>query len=1358
MDRPLTAALKSSGVSGNAPRGIALPGHLSQEAINAVLRQVRQKSQLPAVEMTKKKNTRSLARRAKSARRRAASVDQGLPTQADISDLPRPRHVLAPSVPARGIQFSLIGNGATALVALRQVALIQQWHVKLGHATHEHLCKTLKTELPKVWATVRYYWEYYKRHVFCALCYMYRQSKAPRKSITSVSVTAPWQRFGMDLFRSMRKQAQYGYTTALIIVDFFTSYGWIFPLKAKSDVVLALQHWIRAVLNSRRHPAPVLGAASGAQRQGSDAQTQPTMWPMTNATFRADRDSVFTSAQCSQMLAQHNVTLSTSPAEQQWQNGKAESFMRELGYAVSTIKAERSIPEEHTVSALRSAVQCLNLRVTVSRSTGEGLPMPVTAFEAQLGIKPRMDMIYVPMCAATLLLRAELRGSASAGNPKSKGVMVCCRAIDMLTEPDCPGGWQLWDPSSRHHSISAEVKFNECLSGLNYDRPTLEVVRLSKSPLVAAGNLLQTSAPRESASHQPIATSAHQDGPDAELQTPPTADPAQQPDAASASPSDQWDSAVDWIQYPIKMSLSTLARKWLTKPATLKRWLEKFSHPMFQDIPLPARGVTPPYWKPKTDLPSPGTPENRHPEFAALESSASGTSAHQASASYATSATPKCNSRAAALQALAAAAPAVSVRQRLRPKQAAHIAMKAGLVPSLCDQASIYVEREQDQTTEKVCRVAFNVHALQVLAGKNKLVTPTSLDEALGGAEAEQWVEAISKEIESLNSFGTVQLIKKSDIPRGALIMKLKQVYKFKFKTDGKFDKAKFRITCAGYSQRPGVDYKVSYAPTASMNSLRLLLAHTAKHDLELSMLDYSSAFAQGAPDSCDLYVKLEGSVLETIDEGQEQLYGRVVGPLYGQVQGPAGWGSTLSYFLRHGTNSIEVTFTDPSPSPAPPKSYKFTPSATDRSIWFHKFKRDDGSAGIIIMLVFVDDSLFAFKSRDQELLKNIKLSLLSRFKGTSEDGCEGLLGINVTRNRDRRTLKIDQADYIATLAEKFDVTETAPTPMHYAGLYHYPINGKEVTNVDMRDYLSIVQACAWCQHTVPEIAYAVGRLARFGQEPKTHHFQAALRLLGYLLGVRHRGITYSADSRPLASDPALRSDDLLVFTDASLPEPGDKTLPNLNLEPKPTWDRPVSGLAIMYANAIVQGSADVQATVKFSTAGAEHDALSRASNVGMEHRNMLIEFEGREQPPLLVMGSHNLQNALSPFTDRMPNLDGPASWRSHLPKGGIAVIGDNMSSLQELGGVGHGSRLKHLRLKAIYNAALAQQGHMIPFHLPTKQLVADIFTKCTLSGGEDDFKVQRGIITGTNKGWTLHDLRPIMTVADCRLSKKRKA
>ena len=178
-----------------------------------------------------------------------------------------------------------------------------------------------------------------------------------------------------------------------------------------------------------------------------------------------------------------------------------------------------------------------------------------------------------------------------------------------------------------------------------------------------------------------------------------------------------------------------------------------------------------------------------------------------------------------------------------------------------------------------------------------------------------------------------------------------------------------------------------------------------------------------------------------------------------------------------------------------------------------------------------------------------------------------------------------------------------------------------------------------------------------------------------------------------------------------------------------------------------------MQTTVKYSTAAAEHDALTSASTVGQAMRNLLLEFEGKDLPPLLIMGSRGLNDAFSPFKDRIPLRDGPASWTSHLPHGGTPVIGDNMASLQDLGGVGQGSRLKHLRLKVIYNAALAQQGHIVPFHLPTKLLVADLLTKATVSGGEVDFKRQRNIVTGTINDWTLRDLKPIMTVADCRKS-----
>ena len=193
-----------------------------------------------------------------------------------------------------------------------------------------------------------------------------------------------------------------------------------------------------------------------------------------------------------------------------------------------------------------------------------------------------------------------------------------------------------------------------------------------------------------------------------------------------------------------------------------------------------------------------------------------------------------------------------------------------------------------------------------------------------------------------------------------------------------------------------------------------------------------------------------------------------------------------------------------------------------------------------------------------------------------------------------------------------------------------------------------------------------------------------------------------------------------------------------------------------MYANALVQGAADVQTTVKYSTAGAEHDALTLASTIGLSLRNLLLEFEGKDPLPLLMIGTRGLDEALQPFKDRMPNLDGPASWTSNLPASGVPVVGDNLASLQELGGVGHGSRLKHLRLKAIFNAALAQQGHMVPFHLPSAQLPADVFTKATVSGGERDFKLLRGMITGQSAHWNLFCLKPIMTAADCRRFPKK--
>ena len=113
----------------------------------------------------------------------------------------------------------------------------------------------------------------------------------------------------------------------------------------------------------------------------------------------------------------------------------------------------------------------------------------MTAFEAQHGLKPRADLVRVPMCPGTLLLPKLHRGTASSGRPRTKAVLVCCQAMELFSEPDCAGGYLVWDPLTRAHSCSAELRFNECMTGPDYFRPSLEITRSAKSMPLGVGQM-----------------------------------------------------------------------------------------------------------------------------------------------------------------------------------------------------------------------------------------------------------------------------------------------------------------------------------------------------------------------------------------------------------------------------------------------------------------------------------------------------------------------------------------------------------------------------------------------------------------------------------------------------------------------------------------------------------------------------------------------------------------------------------------------------------------------------------------------------------------------------------------------------
>nr|GEV06252.1 zinc finger, CCHC-type [Tanacetum cinerariifolium] len=78
---------------------------------------------------------------------------------------------------------------------------------------------------------------------------------------------------------------------------------------------------------------------------------------------------------------------------------------------------------------------------------------------------------------------------------------------------------------------------------------------------------------------------------------------------------------------------------------------------------------------------------------------------------------------------------------------------------------------------------------------------------------------------------------------------------KSKMKVDGTFDKFKVRLVIQGFRQKEGIDYFDTYAPVARINTIRLLLALAATHNLVIHQMVVKTSFFNGDLDE-EVYMK----------------------------------------------------------------------------------------------------------------------------------------------------------------------------------------------------------------------------------------------------------------------------------------------------------------------------------------------------------------------------------------------------------------------------------------------------------------------------------------------------------------------
>ncbi|KAI1003691.1 hypothetical protein K3495_g4519 [Podosphaera aphanis] len=122
----------------------------------------------------------------------------------------------------------------------------------------------------------------------------------------------------------------------------------------------------------------------------------------------------------------------------------------------------------------------------------------------------------------------------------------------------------------------------------------------------------------------------------------------------------------------------------------------------------------------------------------------------------------------------------------------------------------------------KVKRVDYNRlhHGLSA----NESSDPKTWEEEMTSPESRQWKIAALEEFRSLLKTGTIKIINRDSLPKGRKPMRCKWGFKKKFLADGSVDKWKARCTAKGFTQRPGIDYQETFAPTPRPETGRIML------------------------------------------------------------------------------------------------------------------------------------------------------------------------------------------------------------------------------------------------------------------------------------------------------------------------------------------------------------------------------------------------------------------------------------------------------------------------------------------------------------------------------------------------------
>jgi hypothetical protein len=287
---------------------------------------------------------------------------------------------------------------------------------------------------------------------------------------------------------------------------------------------------------------------------------------------------------------------------------------------------------------------------------------------------------------------------------------------------------------------------------------------------------------------------------------------------------------------------------------------------------------------------------------------------------------------------------------------------------------------------------------------------------------------------------------------------------------------------------------------------------------------------------------------------------------------------------------------------------------------------------------------------------KRFKSNVRKFWEITDHGPIQWFLGFRIKRDREARTISINQQAYIESMVEKFRLTNAKPvsTPMEPGAQFSMdqcPSTLNQTSKMQGVLYSEAIGSVLWpVVVSRPDAAFAVGVLSQFIQNPGPAHWEGVKRIINYLGSTTDMWLTFGGEKGTVEG-----------FCDADWGSQKHR--------------HSISGFSFHYGAGAVSWSSKKQSIVSLSSTEAEYVAQTHAAKEAIWLRSFVSEIRGENEKPLTISCDN---------------------------QGAIALAKDNK----------YHARTKHIDLRYHFIREAVEDGKIKVQYIPTDDNISDVFTK----------------------------------------------